>query len=94
VIVLAKFGEIWTCFDPPIVKSWIEPRAKTEFLRWVGFFLSPVEPALPMIQPVFNWGFRPRFLVAPVLYSLRASDQTALPLGLLFCSFNRRIEFH
>jgi len=66
VIVPAKFGEIWTCFDPPIVKSWIEPRAKTEFLRRAGFFLSPVEPALPMIQPVFIWDFRPRFLVAPV----------------------------
>ena len=45
VIMPAKFGEIWTCFDPPIVKSWIEPRAKTEFLRRPGFFLSPVEPA-------------------------------------------------
>ena len=65
MIVPAKFGEFWTCFDPPIVKSWIEPRAKTKFLRRIGFFLSPVEPALPMIQPVFNWGFRPRFLVAP-----------------------------
>ena len=67
MIVSAKFGEVWTCFDPPIVKSWIEPRAKTEFLRRVVFFLSPVEPALLMIQPVFNWGFRPRSLVAPVL---------------------------
>ena len=67
MIVPAKFGEIWTCFDPPIVKSWIDLRAKTEFLRRDEFFLSPVEPALPMIQPVFNWGFRPRFLVAPVL---------------------------
>ena len=67
MIVPAKFGEVWTCFDPPIVKSWIEPRAKTEFLRRVGFFLSPVEPSLPVIQPVFNWGFQPKFLVAPVL---------------------------
>ena len=57
MIVPAKFGEVWTCFDPPIVESWIEPRAKTEFLRQDEFFLSPVEPALPMIQPVFNWDF-------------------------------------
>ena len=66
MIVLAKFGEIWACFDHPIVKSCIEPRAKIEFLRRTELFLSPVEPALPMIQPVFNWGFRSRFLVAPV----------------------------
>ena len=52
VIVPAKFGEVWTCFDPPIVKSWIEPRGKTEFLRRAEFILSPVEPALPMIAPV------------------------------------------
>ena len=66
MIVPTKFGEIWACFDPPIFKSCIEPRAKKEFLHRAEFFLSPVEPALPMIQPVFNWDFRPRFLVAPV----------------------------
>ena len=37
VIVPANFGEIWTCFDPPIIKSRIEPRAKTEFLRRAEF---------------------------------------------------------
>ena len=100
VILPAKFGVVWTRFDPRIIEFWIEPR-KTEFLgSGLKFFyhrLNRHHKHDASVQPVSrflaSWGFLRVVGLHRCFLSLVHRFIRCYFYVCFFGLFNRRIEF-